>query len=51
MLNFYSDDNYNEIRCVIRETGQKVGKPYKLTDGYHRLKNTKKKTVKCLLAY
>lgn len=51
MLDFYNDSNYTDIRCVIRETGTKVGKPYKLTDGYHRLKNTKNKTVKCLLAY
>lgn len=50
-LGFYSDSNYTDIRCIIRETGAKMGKPYKLTDGYHRLKNTKNKTVKCLLAY
>jgi len=51
MLDFYSDSNYNDIRCIIRETGVKVGKKYKLTDGYHRLKNTKKKTVKAILSY
>ncbi len=50
-LDFYNDSNYTDIRCVIRETGSKVGKPYKLTDGYHRLKNTNNKTVKCLLAH
>lgn len=49
-LDFYNDSNYTDIRCIIRETGKKVGKQYKLTDGYHRLKNTKNKTVKCLLA-
>jgi hypothetical protein len=50
-LDFYNDSNYKDIRCIIRETGVKKGSPYKLVDGYHRLKNTKKKTVKCLLAY
>ncbi len=50
-LDFYNDKNYKEIRCIIRETGAKGGKKYKLTDGYHRLKNTNKKTVKALLAY
>lgn len=50
-LGFYSDSNYSDIRCILRETGAKLGKPYKLTDGYHRLKNTNHKTIICLLAY
>lgn len=39
------------MRCVLIETGVKVGKKYKLIDGYHRLKNTKKRTIKAILAY
>lgn len=45
-LDFYSDDNYKNIRGVVLKEDNK----YRLIDGHHRVNTTKKETIKMIIA-